>query len=117
VEGTGAEDKVPVWCVHTASRPESRQGEPIISLTSAAIHVVTICQSLGIPALLSLEKNGVELRPDGRLVNSAGREIQERDWITLSSRRETLYQGEAKFAPGRLLRYIKRESVQLLNIE
>ena len=39
-----------------------REMDAIISLTSAAVHVVTICQSLGIPALLSLEKNGVTLR-------------------------------------------------------
>ena len=53
-----------------------REMDAIISLTSAAIHVVTICHSLGIPALLSLEKNGVDLQPGGRLVNSNGREIR-----------------------------------------
>lgn len=90
-----------------------REMDAIISLTSAAIHVVTICHSLGIPALLSLEKNGVELQTDGRLVNSSGDEIREGDWVTLSSRRRTIYLGEAKFAPGRLLRYIKGEPVQL----
>lgn len=90
-----------------------REMDAILSLTSAAIHVVTICQSLAIPALLSLEKNGVELQPGGRLVKSDGTEIKEGDWITLSSRRKTLYQGKAKFAPGRLLRYMKGETVQL----
>ncbi len=90
-----------------------REMDAIISLTSAAIHVVTICHGLGIPALLSLEKHGVELQPGGRLVNSQGVEILEGDWITLSSRRRTIYLGEAKFAPGRLLRYIKGEPVQL----
>jgi hypothetical protein len=90
-----------------------REMDAIISLTSAAIHVVTICHSLGIPALLSLEKNGVQLLPDGRLINTEGRTVREGDWITLSSRRRTLYLGEAKFAPGRLLRYIKGESIRL----
>jgi hypothetical protein len=90
-----------------------REMDAIISLTSAAIHVVTICHSLGIPGLLSLEKNGVELRPDGRLVNSQGKEVHEGDWITLSSRRHTLYLGKAKFAPGRFLRFMKGEPVQL----
>ena len=90
-----------------------REVDAIISLTSAAIHVVTICQGLGIPALLSLEKNGVELQPDGRLVKADGKEIKEGDWITLSSKRKTLYAGKAKFAPGRLLRYMKGEPVQL----
>ena len=90
-----------------------REVDAIISLTSAAIHVVTICHSLGIPALLSLERNGVELRSGNCLVNLEGREIREGDWITLSSRRHTLFAGEAKFAPGRLLRYMKGEAIEL----
>jgi hypothetical protein len=90
-----------------------REMDAIISLTSAAIHVVTICQSLGIPALLSLEKNGVTVQPEGGLINSFGREIKEGDWITLSSKRRTLYEGKAKFVTGRFLRYIKGDEVQL----
>jgi hypothetical protein len=90
-----------------------REMDAIMSLTSAAIHVVTICQSLGIPALLSLEKNGVRLQPGGGLINSLGREIKEGDWITLSSKRRTLYEGKAKFVTGRFLRYIKGDEVQL----
>jgi len=90
-----------------------REMDAIISLTSAAIHVVTICHSLGIPGLLSLEKNGAILRPGEGLVNSFGREIKEGDWITLSSKRKTLYEGEATFVPGRLLRYMRGETVQL----
>ncbi len=90
-----------------------REVDAIISLTSAAIHVVTICQSLGIPALLNLEKNGVSLQPGGGLVNSSGREIKEGDWITISSRRRTIYEGKAKFKPARLLRYMKGEPVEL----
>ncbi len=90
-----------------------REVDAIISLTSAAIHVVTICQSLGIPGLLSLEQNGVILRPGEGLIDTSGREIKEGDWITLSSRRGTLYEGEAKFVPGRLLRYMRGEAVQL----
>lgn len=66
---------------------------------------------------MSLEKNGVDLQRGGRLVNSNGLEIREGDWITLSSRRRTIYMGEAKFAPGRLLRYIKGEPIQLDNDE
>jgi len=90
-----------------------REMDAIMSLTSAAIHVVTICHSLGIPALLSLERSGVDLRNGESLVNLRGSEIREGDWITLSSRRHTLFAGEAKFAPGRLLRYIKGEPVDL----
>jgi hypothetical protein len=91
-----------------------REVDAIISLTSAAIHVVTICQSLGIPAILNLEKNGVWLDPSRTLlINSSGREIKEGDWITISSRRRAIYQGEATFTPARLLRYMKSEPVNL----
>ncbi|MBZ5629047.1 MAG: hypothetical protein LAO06_09295, partial [Acidobacteriia bacterium] len=88
-----------------------REVDAVLSLTSAAVHVVTICQSLGIPALLNLEKYGVTLHPDGRLRNSSGSEIREGDWITISSRRNTVYQGKAKFTPARLLRYMKGERI------
>ena len=89
-----------------------REMDAIISLTSAAVHVVTICQSLGIPAMLSLEKNGVCLQPDGSLINSSGRQIREGDWITISSRRRAIYEGKAKFKPARLLRYMRGEPVE-----
>jgi len=90
-----------------------REMDAIISLTSAAVHVVTICQSLGIPALLGLEKSGVTLLPEGRLINSAGMEIKEGEWITVSSRRRAVYVGKARFTPGRLLRYMKGEALKL----
>ncbi len=90
-----------------------RETDVIISLTSAAIHVVTICQSLGIPALLSLEKNGVRLQSDGTLVNSSGIQVREGDWITVSSRRRTIYEGKAKFQPARLLRYMRGEAIEM----
>lgn len=90
-----------------------REMDAIISLTSAAVHVVTICQSLGIPALLSLEKSGVSLQTEGSLINSAAREIEEGDWITISSKHRAIYVGKAKFRPGRLLRYMKGEALEL----
>jgi hypothetical protein len=90
-----------------------REMDAIISLTSAAVHVVTICQSLGIPALLSLEKNGVNLLEGGGLINSYGRELKEGDWITISSRRRSIYDGRAKYKPARLLRYMRGEPVEL----
>jgi hypothetical protein len=89
-----------------------REMDAIISLTSAAVHVVTICQSFGIPALLNVEKGGVALQPD-RLVNAEGREIKEGDWITISSRRRTVYEGKARFTPARLLRYMRGEDLHL----
>ena len=102
-----------------------REMDAILSLTSAAVHVVTICQNLGIPALLSLEKNGVTLdvsqtsktgssgAPNGKLVNAAGREIKEGEWITISSRRQAMYEGQGKYKPARLLSYMKGEPVEI----
>jgi hypothetical protein len=94
-----------------------REMDSIISLTSAAIHVVTTCQSFGIPALLSLEKSGVMLEPSGLLINSSGWEIKEGDWITISCRRRALYQGKAKFKPARLWQYMNGEPVEIHNEE
>jgi hypothetical protein len=90
-----------------------REMDAIISMTSAAVHVVTICQSLGIPALLSLEKGGARFQPEAGLMNSGGREIREGDWITISSRQAAIYEGAAKFEPGRLLRHMKGEPLDL----
>jgi hypothetical protein len=92
-----------------------REMDAIISLTWAAIHVVTICQSLGIPALLSLESFGVNLMLGG-LLNSVGDEIREGDWITISSSTSTIYEGEAKPKKdklGRLVRYMNGERITL----
>ena len=92
-----------------------REMDAIISLTSAAVHVVTICQSLGIPGLLSMEKSGVRLEPqeDGGLINAEGVELHEGDWVTISSRLATVYVGRAHFRPGRLLRFMQGESFAL----
>ncbi|HOX24139.1 MAG TPA: hypothetical protein PLL30_00115 [Candidatus Krumholzibacteria bacterium] len=85
----------------------------ICSLSPAAIHVVTTAQTLGIPALLDLEKDGVRIGGDGRtLVNRAGRCLAEGDWVTVSSRQKTLYMGKAVFAPARLLRFMDGEDVE-----
>lgn len=86
----------------------------ICSLSPAAIHVVTAAQNLGIPALLNLEADLVRIdRAGRRLVNGAGRELREGDWVTLSSRHRTLYAGRAVFAPARLLRLMAGEPVEL----
>jgi hypothetical protein len=90
----------------------------ICSLSPAAIHVVTTAQNLGIPALLNLEADGVRLDAVGRrLLNRAGREIHEGDWVTISSRHRTLYIGRAVFAPARLLRFMAGEAVELTAAE
>ncbi|MBI4679154.1 MAG: hypothetical protein HY748_16385 [Elusimicrobia bacterium] len=85
--------------------------EGILSITSAAIHVVTICQSFGTPSLLNLDRSGVRLTPEG-LVNPAGSVIKEGEWVTISSRRMSLFKGMARFKPARLLRYMKGEAVE-----
>ncbi len=88
-----------------------REMNAILSLTSAAIHVVTICRSFGIPALLSLEKEGVSLLPEGQMVNPSGTKIKEGDWVTISSRRKSVFCGKARFKPARLIRYLNGEKV------
>ena len=87
--------------------------DAIASLTSAAIHVVTICQSYGLPALLNLEKNGVQLVDKRMLVSASGQEIREGDWVTISSRNRCIYKGRAKFRPARLIRYMNGQKVEL----
>lgn len=90
-----------------------RELDGIISMTSAAIHVVTICQSFGVPALLNMERFGVRLTLDGKLVNKAGAEIHEGDWVTISSRRQALFKGRPRFRPARLMQYVEGQEVEL----
>ena len=89
-----------------------REMDAVISLTPAAIHVATICQSYGMPALLSLEKDKVRFK-EGRLLNASGAGLAEGDWVTISSRRQALFKGKARFKPARFMRYIKGEELQL----
>ncbi len=86
----------------------------ICSLSPAAIHVVTTAQNLGIPSLLNLEGSGVRIDEAERcLSNQAGRRLREGDWVTISSRKGTLYAGQALFKPARLLRMMAGETVEL----
>jgi hypothetical protein len=92
--------------------------DAICSLSPAAIHVVTSAQNLGTPALLNLEGGGVRIdRTNQFLVNTDGLVIHEGDWVTVSSRRKTLYVGKAVFAPARLLRFMSGENVSLTPAE
>lgn len=79
--------------------------DAILSMTPAAIHVVTACRGYGIPAFLSLEENGIRLEGDS-LVNQDGLRIQEYDWVTLSSKNATIFKGKAKFRPSRFYDYL-----------
>ena len=90
----------------------------ICSLSPAAIHVVTTAQTLGIPALLDLEKEGVRIDTDGRsLINRDGTVLREGDWVTISSRNKALFVGKAVFSTARLLRFMEGESVELTTTE
>ena len=79
--------------------------DSILSMTPAAIHVVTACRGYGIPAFLDLSLYGVKII-DNKLVNSDGLEINEHDWITVSSKKHCIYIGKANFTPARFRKYI-----------
>lgn len=100
--------------------------DAIGSLSPIAIHVVTICQSNGVPALVDLEAHGVKevfseqptaTQPSAAqgviLVSPAGEIIKAGDWITISSARKTLFVGKANLGEPRLLKYMKNEPVSL----
>jgi len=85
----------------------------ICSATPTAIHVVTTAQNLGIPALLSLEASGVTIDQGNKsAVNADGDKINEGDFVTISSRRATLFKGEAQLSQARLLRLMAGEKVE-----
>ena len=84
----------------------------ILSLTPAAIHVVTACRSYGVPAFLNLEKFGVTLKGN-QLINETGMTISEGDWITISSKRQTIFCGQAEYKPARFQRYLNGEKLEM----
>lgn len=86
--------------------------DAIISMTPAAIHVVTACRGYGIPAFMNLFAYGVRMEGD-KLVNPEGVVLHELDKITLSSRRQTIYKGVAAFRPARFTKYLHGEKVDL----
>ncbi len=79
--------------------------DSILSMTPAAIHVVTACRGYGIPAFLDLSLYGVKII-DNKLVNNEGMTISEHDWITVSSKKHCIYSGKAKFTPARFRQYL-----------
>lgn len=86
--------------------------DAIMSLTPAAIHVVTACRGYGIPAFLNLSNFGTTLE-NNTLRNSEGKALKTGDWITLSSKRKTIYEGRATFKPARFRKYLNNEPVEL----
>jgi hypothetical protein len=86
--------------------------DAIISLTPAAIHVVTACRGFGVPAFLNLEDYGVKL-VSNKFINSKGLEIREGDWITVTSKRQMIFIGKAKYIPARFRKYLKGQKFKL----
>ena len=89
----------------------------ILSMTPAAIHVVTACRGYGIPALLDLHNYGIRFAtdPDGslKIVNSEGLELHELDEITISSYHQSIFKGIADFRPARFSKFLRGTPVEL----
>lgn len=91
--------------------------DSILSMTPAAIHVVTACRGYGIPAFLNLSLYGVEIK-DNKLVNAEGVAINEYDWITVSSKKHSIYSGQATYTPARFRKYLNdNTSITFANIK
>jgi hypothetical protein len=86
--------------------------DAILSFTPAAIHVVTACRGYGVPAFLNLEKFGVELK-ENCLINEDGLELNEGEWITVSSKRQKIYLGKADFKPARFQSYLDGDKLEM----
>jgi len=86
--------------------------DAILSLTPAAVHVVTSCLGYGVPAFINLQKYQVKLLNQS-LENSDGLALKEGAWITLSSRRSIVYLGKADFAPARFQKYLEEKAIDL----
>ena len=86
--------------------------DAILSMSPAAIHVVTACRGYGIPALMDLHNYGIRMK-DNSIVNAEGLVINELDNITISSKNNSIYKGIADFRPARFIKYINGENVKL----
>ena len=90
--------------------------DAILSMMPAAIHVVTACRGYGIPAFVDLMSYGIRLT-DGAIVNKDGLTIKEGDLLTVSSRRKSIYIGQADFRPARFTKYLQGAPVELSDTE
>ena len=86
--------------------------DAILSIMPAAIHVVTACRGYGIPAFMDLQSYGVSL-VEGAIVNADGAAIAEGEMITVSSRRQSIYRGQASYRPARFTKYLQGQPVRL----
>lgn len=87
--------------------------DAIISLTPAAVHVVTSCLGYGVPAFINLHKYQVRLLSSA-LENKDGQIINEGDWITLSSKHRMIFVGKANYAPARFQKFLEGQKLELL---
>jgi hypothetical protein len=90
--------------------------DAIMSMNPLAIHVVTACLGYGIPAFIDLKNQHMQLR-GATLVNEYNMTIQEGDWITVSSRRQSIYLGKAQFKPARFLKYLEGHKLEMAQKE
>lgn len=86
--------------------------DAIMSMNPLAIHVVTACLGYGIPAFIDLKNQHMQLRGT-TLVNEYNMIIQEGDWITVSSRRQSIYLGKAQFKPARFQKYLEGHKLEM----
>ena len=84
----------------------------ILSMMPAAIHVVTACRGYGIPALMDLHSYGIRIEGNA-IVNGDGLVIREGEMITMSSKSQSLYKGQAAFRPARFSKYIEGSHVDI----
>ena len=90
--------------------------DAILSMMPAAIHVVTACRGYGIPAFMDLHSFGIRIEGDS-IVNADGLVIKEGDLLTVSSRRQSLFLGQADFRPARFTKYLQGAPVELSDAE
>ena len=86
--------------------------DAILSIMPAAIHVVTACRGYGIPAFMDLQSYGVKIEGTS-IVNAEGVRIDEGEMLTVSSRRQSIYRGQAAFRPARFTKYLQGMKVEL----
>ena len=86
--------------------------DAILSMSPAAIHVVTACRGYGIPALMDLHNYGIR-KQGNSLVNESGLVINELDKITISSKHQSIYKGSAAYKPARFTKYLNGQPVKL----
>ncbi len=86
--------------------------DAILSMMPAAIHVVTACRGYGIPAIMDLQSYGIRI--EGKtIVNTDGLTIAEGEMLTISSKRQSIYKGQAAFKPARFTKYLEGTEVDL----